>query len=129
MSPIYQIHAQPNERLPQSFEGMAEALSHLPGMVFEMDGSFVWMDHHSKPPGQMDGFVYDRDGRIEYVDVKGAFNGRQWRELCCVLCRSEICFDSDRDFSSVATILRVHRTDLGEWTTASAVATLVESQD
>jgi len=119
-----QIHPVPGQRLPQSFEGLVAALSDLPGMVFELDGSFVWVDHQSHPPRQMDAMVYDRDGRLEYVDVKGDCNLEQWRALCHAICSLDISEDTRiYNDQSIDTIIRVHWTQTGDWTTVGEIST------
>ena len=85
--PIFvQIHPLPGQQLPQSFESLAEMLGNIPGMFFELDGSFVWVDHEDTPSSQMDGMVYDRLGKLAYIEVKGACNARQWLTLCRAVC-------------------------------------------
>ena len=130
MQIFVQIHPCPGEQLPQSFEELAERLGGMTGMYFEMDGSFVWVDHTSDPPGQMDGMVYDRNGRLEYVEIKGACNSRQWIILCSAVCghdngppekETEVDYRSF-DCSPMDRIARVHRVDEGNWTTIGSVA-------
>ncbi len=130
MQIFVQIHPHPGKQLPQSFEKLAERLGEMPGMYFEMDGSFVWVDHGSVPPSQMDGMVYDLNGRLEYVEIKGACSARQWIILCSVVCgrdhgkftkESELVY-SQVDFSEMDRVARVHRVDEGNWTTIGDVA-------
>jgi hypothetical protein len=41
-------------------------------MFIEPDGSFVWVsDRDSQTPWQVDGVLYDRNGRLLYVELKG----------------------------------------------------------
>ena len=58
--------------LPVSFEQAAAALEGLPGMYVEPDGYFIWVS----PPGgdrwQVDGHLYDRNGRLVFVELKGS---------------------------------------------------------
>lgn len=54
-----------------SFEAVEQELKRFPRMFFEPDGSFVWVSSASEPAWQLDGVVYDRDGRLLYVDLKG----------------------------------------------------------
>ncbi|MEX2185671.1 MAG: hypothetical protein WD875_02710 [Pirellulales bacterium] len=68
-----------------SFEQAAAALESLERMFFEPDGSFVWtenrtatVDHENGPSTdeietswQIDGVLYDRGGRLAYVEIKG----------------------------------------------------------
>ena len=130
MQMFVQIHPNPGKQLPPSFEELAEALGKMPGMYFEMDGSFVWVDHGSVPPGQMDGMVYDRNGRLEYIEIKGAFNARQWIVLCVIICGhtpaelekgTEVDY-SEFECSEMDRVARVHRVDAGNWTTIGEVA-------
>ncbi|MFY7876936.1 MAG: hypothetical protein ACOVQM_15890, partial [Pirellula sp.] len=86
MNLFVQIYPQPDVLCAQSFEGLVEAMQGLPGMYFEMDGSFVWVDHICNPAKQMDAMVYDRDGRLAYVEVKGDCSPYQWLLLCRAIC-------------------------------------------
>jgi hypothetical protein len=81
-----QIHPVEGTSFQQSFEGLVDAIGSLPGMVFEMDGSFVWVDHTIIPPKQMDGMVYDKDNRLAYLEIKGDVSEMQWRTLCNAVC-------------------------------------------
>jgi hypothetical protein len=125
-----QIHPNPGTELRSSFEELAEQLGGMRGLYFEMDGSFVWVDHGSVPPGQMDGMVYDRNGRLEYVEIKGVCNARQWIILCSAVCGhdagqfekgTELDY-SEFDCSEMNRVARVHRVDEGNWTTIGQVA-------
>lgn len=124
MQLFVQIHAQPHSELPQTFEGLAEAIGSLPGMYFEMDGSFVWVDRSTDPPSQMDGMVYDRNGRLEYVEVKGACNATQWRILCQAICN----FSPNARHGDVARLnesLRIHRVSDGDWKSVEEIASML----
>jgi hypothetical protein len=57
---------------PVSFEIAAEALAKLPRMFVEPDGSFVWTSSQGQPTWQIDGNLFDRDGRLLFVDLKGS---------------------------------------------------------
>jgi hypothetical protein len=57
--------------LPLSFEEAAAALTRLPRMYVEPDGSFVWVSSAGEPAWQVDGVLYDRDGRLLLVEMKG----------------------------------------------------------
>ena len=120
MQIFVQIHSVPDKRLPQSFECLAEQLANMPGMYFEMDGSFVWVDQQNAQSHQMDGMVYDRADRIEYVEIKGGCSTKQWQTLCQALCGQAI--RPTEDYSHIDTILRVHRVSEGDWTTAGRIA-------
>ena len=124
-----QIHPFPGCQLPQSFEELARILGRIPGMVFEMDGSFVWVDHHQSPANQMDGMVYDRADRIEYVEIKGTCNAHQWYILSQTVCGLARPFpfqvknvDLEMEYSVIDKIARVHRVAEGDWTTPSEIA-------
>ena len=133
--PIFvQIHPLPGQQLPQSFESLAEMLGNIPGMFFELDGSFVWVDHEDTPSSQMDGMVYDRLGKLAYIEVKGACNARQWLTLCRAVCgfagppplalkngEAESGYAAS-GYDAIERIARVHRVVEGDWTTASEIA-------
>lgn len=55
-----------------SFEDATESLARLPRMFIEPDGSFVWVSEHAASPLQIEGCLYDRDGKLLYVELKGA---------------------------------------------------------
>jgi hypothetical protein len=57
--------------LPCSFEEACTRLCALEHMFCEPDGSFVWTSPQAQQPWQLDGNLYDRDGRLLFVDVKG----------------------------------------------------------
>jgi hypothetical protein len=54
-----------------SFEEAAVRLEQLDRMYFELDGSFVWASSHAEQPWQVDGNLFDRAGRLLFVDLKG----------------------------------------------------------
>lgn len=56
----------------RTFEEVGLALERLPRMFFEPDGSFVWVSSEEADPWQLDGVLYDRDGRVVHVDLKGS---------------------------------------------------------
>ncbi|MBX3411890.1 MAG: hypothetical protein KF708_04170 [Pirellulales bacterium] len=64
-----------------SFEEATDALSRLPRMYCEPDGSFVWVSPQSEPCWQVDGNLYDRDGRLLFVDLKGTCPAVHFDEL------------------------------------------------
>lgn len=129
MQIFVQIHPFPGHQLPQAFEALAEKLGSMPGLFFEMDGSFVWVDHDFTPSSQMDGMVYDRQGKLEYVEITGACNTQQWHTLCRIVCGLAIQLPlepkihaAEQDYSVIDKIARVHRVAEGDWTTASEIA-------
>lgn len=90
-----------NQEFSKSFEEFADSLSKWPGMYFEMDGSFVWVppipERDSVNLGiasgcrqQIDGMVYDRNGRIEYLDLKGTASLQSWLEIASALCEPSL---------------------------------------
>lgn len=54
-----------------SFEEAAARLSLLPRLYCEPDGSFVWVSPRDEPSWQVDGNLFDRAGRLAFVDLKG----------------------------------------------------------
>ena len=124
-----QIHPLPGGQLPQSFEELASILGCLPGMVFEMDGSFVWVNRSHSPANQMDGMVYDRNDKLEYVEIKGACSAQQWYTLCQTVCGLSIQLplplkndNVEMEYSVIDQISRVHRVAEGDWTTPSEIS-------
>jgi hypothetical protein len=70
---------------PRTFEDVAESFSRFERMYFEPDGSFVWVASAGEPSWQLDGVVYDRDGRVVYVDLKGTCPAARLDQLLAVL--------------------------------------------
>ena len=56
---------------PVTFEQAEAALAGLPRLFIEPDGSFVWVADDIRRSWQVDGNLYDRHGRLLYVEVKG----------------------------------------------------------
>ena len=54
-----------------SFEQVAEKLAQLPRLYCEPDGSFVWVSSADEAEWQLDGNLYDRHGRLLFLDLKG----------------------------------------------------------
>jgi len=124
-----QIHPLSGNQLPQSFESFAKTLENIAGMYFEMDGSFVWVDHDAAPASQMDGMVYDRQDKLAYVEIKGACNVKQWLTICLAACGLPslenpelMSYDGKKEYEVIDQIARIHRVAEGDWTTASDVA-------
>lgn len=96
--PAYQVVQADRNLMSVSFEQVAEAMSALPRMFFEMDGSFVWRGSSadttaqtsaaqasvsrstanstaegtdSSTDWQVDGMVYDAAGQVARVELKG----------------------------------------------------------
>ena len=59
-----------------SFEAAVERLNQLERMFSEPDGSFVWTSPHDGPMWQIDGNLFDRNGRLLFVDLKGVARQR-----------------------------------------------------
>jgi periplasmic divalent cation tolerance protein len=82
--------------LKVSFEQLADEMTPWPDMHFEMDGSFVWVsserDNAGAPLWQVDGMIYDRNDRVQYVELKGICNKKAWIELVSVF--DPTCADS-----------------------------------
>jgi hypothetical protein len=65
-----------------SFEEAYAAMEALPRMFIEPDGSFVWVSSQGESPRwQLDGALYDRSGRLLYVDLKGECPPEAWDKL------------------------------------------------
>lgn len=59
--------------LPRSFEEALAALERLPRFFIEPDGSFVWVGgRDDQSTWQLDGMLYDRHGRLLYLELKGS---------------------------------------------------------
>ncbi len=56
---------------PLSFETVATRLEQLPRMFLEPDGSLVWVGSSAEATWQLDGVLYDRAGRLLYLELKG----------------------------------------------------------
>jgi hypothetical protein len=67
--------------LSVTFEQAGEALGQLPRLYFEPDGSFVWVSSSGEPRWQVDGNLFDRDGRLLFVDLKGSCPPEQFDQL------------------------------------------------
>lgn len=78
-----------SDRFDVSFDEFAGMVSGWEGMFFEMDGSFVWVENDAPEKGQMDGMVYDREGSIVYLDLKGAAPAAMWTRILKLLLRFE----------------------------------------
>ena len=68
-----------------SFEETVDRLAKLPRMFVEPDGSFVWVARSGEVPWQVDGVLYDRDGRLLFADLKGTVPPHQLDELLTAL--------------------------------------------
>jgi hypothetical protein len=72
-----------------SFEMVAAALQRHPNVHFEPDGAFTWGSVEHRSPvhrlWQLDGMIYDRENRIEYVELKGNCDRATWQAFTQVL--------------------------------------------
>ncbi|HZZ30169.1 MAG TPA: hypothetical protein VFE46_19380 [Pirellulales bacterium] len=66
---------------PVSFEEAGAALEKLERLHFEPDGSFVWVSARDEAPWQVDGNLFDRAGRLLFVDLKGTCPSQQLDQL------------------------------------------------
>jgi len=74
--------AQQAELWNISFEEARDALSSLPRMFVEPDGSLLWVSASGAlPPWQLDGNLWDRAGRLVAVELKGTCPETAWDEL------------------------------------------------
>ncbi|MCC7085687.1 MAG: hypothetical protein IT427_11855 [Pirellulales bacterium] len=64
-----------------SFEEVAAQLDQLERMLVEPDGSFVWVSSQAGSHWQVDGNLFDRDGRLLFVDLKGHCPAEQFDRL------------------------------------------------
>jgi hypothetical protein len=110
------IYAPEGRRLPQTFEAFSEILATWTGMFVEPDGSFVWAQSSGELRRQLDGMIYDRDGAIEYLELKGDSTSSDWERICAAL-TSPI----GKDEASWDRILMVHDIAGERWVTPSHV--------
>ncbi|MHC2069613.1 hypothetical protein ACYFX5_19240 [Bremerella sp. T1] len=69
-----------------SFETAQAKLNNLPRMLFEPDGSFVWVnDADGESPWQVDGVLYDRNGRLHSAEIKGSCSEEALDTLLCAM--------------------------------------------
>jgi hypothetical protein len=65
-----------------TFEQAVEMLGAFPQMYIEPDGSFVWVSvAKSTESWQVDGNLYDRDGSLIAIDLKGTYYRSQLGKL------------------------------------------------
>jgi hypothetical protein len=60
------------EPLAIGFDQALDQLAALPRMFVEPDGAFVWVAGGGNRPWQVDGNLFERDGRVLLVEAKGA---------------------------------------------------------
>lgn len=68
-----------------TFEDVSDALSTWPRMFVEPDGAILWTGDDAQGRWQVDGNLYDRAGRLVYVDLAGNSPQGQFDELLAVL--------------------------------------------
>jgi hypothetical protein len=68
-----------------SFEAAAAGLASIPELFFEPDGSFALIRHTENATMHLDGNVFDRDGRVVYVDIKGTCVNEDFDQVIGVL--------------------------------------------
>jgi len=88
--PTLAITAAECSGFERSFEEVAADLERFERMYFEPDGSFVWVSSNSTgsdstPPWQLDGMLYDRDGRVRHVELKGSCPSEAFDRIMAVL--------------------------------------------
>jgi hypothetical protein len=120
-SMFLRIYAQEGERIPVSFEAYADSIRDWPGMFLEMDGSFVWTVDAGTRRLQVDGMIYDRDGAIEYVELKGELPPEAWHRLLRPLMGLADHHVADAATPTLWERLRVHDVAGQQWKTPSDV--------
>jgi hypothetical protein len=68
-----------------SFEEAAERLGRLPRSCIEPDGSFYQASAQGQPPWQVDGNLFDRNGRLLFVDLKGTCPAEEFDRLLAAI--------------------------------------------
>ncbi len=63
------------------FEDAIAALDRLDGMFTEPDGAFLWKPCAATPGWQVEGELYDRQGRLQHVDLRGACPTERFDDL------------------------------------------------
>lgn len=86
--------------IPITFEQLAERLSNVERIYFEMDGSFVWTGESDLGRWQLDGMVYDAAGSVQYIDLKGWCPWSVWNFFLRKL-------SGDEEWSEAWTVLRL----------------------
>lgn len=95
-------------RFSVSFEQVFERLQQLKRVFVELDGSFVWAGTFENHPWQIEGMLYDHNGHLQRVELKGACPAAEWQELL-------MCFDWPRQ-RILAHCLEWHSLiDINEW--------------
>lgn len=98
-----------------TFEQACEGLSRLGRMFVEPDGSFVWTAA-AEPRWQVDGVLYDRDGRLLYVEINGRCPAERFDELLAALGRPAAGFA----FQLLREAVYLDEGEFGRWAGTSA---------
>jgi len=61
----------PGRTLTAGFDETLDRFARLPRMFAEPDGSFVWVSPAAGEPWQVDGNLFERQGKVLLVDLKG----------------------------------------------------------
>jgi hypothetical protein len=69
-----QLFATHGTSLGLPIDDVCRQLASIPRLQLELDGSFVWVGDG----WQLDGMLYDRDERLQYVDLKGSCPKSIW---------------------------------------------------
>ena len=87
VTPLELSDLQRSTPLTRSFEEVGEQLSQLARLYFEPDGSFVWVGEGEEEQStagsrwQVDGNLYDLNGQLLYVELKGHCPPEMFDEL------------------------------------------------
>jgi hypothetical protein len=69
---VYTFHANLfGEPFACTWEDAAAALEAMPRMIFEPDGSWIWSGGVGHDRWQVDGHLFDFDGRLHRVELHG----------------------------------------------------------
>jgi hypothetical protein len=71
----------PSSGWDMAFEEFEQMVRDEAGMFFEPDGSWVWTGSEANRRWQLDGQLYDRHGRVVYLELKGWPSVAAWRRL------------------------------------------------
>jgi hypothetical protein len=71
----------PSSGWDMAFEEFEQLVGDEAGMFFEADGSWVWTGSEATRRWQLDGQLYDRHGRVIYLELKGWPSVAAWRRL------------------------------------------------
>ncbi|NND96549.1 MAG: hypothetical protein HKN47_04370 [Pirellulaceae bacterium] len=70
-----------------TFESAAARLQALPRLYLEPDGSFVWTQVGGSE--QIFGMLYDAEGQLQYVELRGQCKRPTWRQLVLAIIGSD----------------------------------------